>query len=264
MNLIDSVSLLKDTPTDNINGIKCFNRDGDNEWFETAYNDLTEPWDYSKRGGELFRQKYSVETIRTYNNAPEALLELGCSKGLMTKLLIPFCKNIYAADISFSAIRACKQNCDLQAGESNCNIEYFVTGVPALPFADDSFDVVSICDGLAGWWLSEDQRRDALEDTYRVLKKGGIAILTDCLMPEINKDEEFEAYQKVVRESSLTIVEVKFLYDKPWYKLESALKKAHLNGVFSLLLANVSFAKALNSISKLFGKKAARHIIIVG
>ncbi len=261
--LLNSISILKDAPTKTLDGINCFNRDGDNEWFESAYTDLTEPWDYSKRGGELFRQKFSVEQIRKHNNAPKALLELGCSKGLMTKLLIPFCKNIYASDISLSAIKACKENCDIPAKQHNCNMEYFVTGIPGLPFADNSFDIVSICDGLAGWWLSVDQRRQALEDTHRVLKKGGIAILTDCLMPEVNKDEEFEAYIQVVRESSLSILEVKFLYDKPWYKLESVLKKNRLDGVFSKLLANVSFAKALNSVGGVIGKKVARHIVII-
>jgi hypothetical protein len=61
----------------------------------------------------------------------------------------------------------------------------------------------------------------------------------------------------------LSILDVKFLYDKPWYKLESVLKKNRLEGAFSKLLANVSFAKVLNSVGGVIGKKAARHIVII-
>ena len=37
--LPDSMSILKDAPTKTLDEINCFNRDADNEWFETAYSD---------------------------------------------------------------------------------------------------------------------------------------------------------------------------------------------------------------------------------
>ncbi|MBC7913531.1 MAG: class I SAM-dependent methyltransferase [Pyrinomonadaceae bacterium] len=245
-----------------IDGINIYDRDDYNEWFETAYNDTAEPWDYSKRAGELYRHRYSVKQILKYNSNPEVLLELGSSKGLMTKLLIPHTRTLYAADISLTALSSCKQNCEVIAKESNCRLEYFLTTTPGLPFAPESFDVVTVCDGLEGWWLSEEQKRAALEEIYKVLKKGGIAILTDCLMPELNKTV-FEDYKKFVRSSPLSVVNVSYLYDKVWYKLESALKKARLQSVFGGLLASVPLAKLLNSFGKTIGTKAARHIVVI-
>ena len=260
----DSTTLfLKTHPTRSSDGVNVYDSENDNNWFETAYNNTAEPWDYSKRAGELYRHLYSVQQIREYNNAPEVLLELGCSKGLMTELLIPFTQMIYATDISLTALKACKNRCDSLAEKSDCRIEYFVATTPGLPFESDSFDVVTICDGLAGWWLSDDQKLTALEDTYRVLKKGGIAILTDCLMPEVNKEEEFDAYELLIRKSSLSIVKISFLYDKLWYKVESLLKKTGMENKLSSVLTSIPLAKALNEIGRLFGRKAARHIVVI-
>ncbi|MEJ6981567.1 class I SAM-dependent methyltransferase [Pedobacter sp. P351] len=255
-----NLKTLPDTVSD---GINVYDGVDFNNWFETAYNNTGEPWDYSKRAGELYRHIYSVQQIREYNDAPEVLLELGCSKGLMTELLIPSTKTIYATDISLTAIKACKQKCDPIAQESNCRIEYFVTTTPGLPFEADSFDVVTICDGLAGWWLSDDEKLAALEDTYRVLKKGGIAILTDCLMPEVNKGEEFGAYEQLIRKSPLSVVRITFLYDKLWYKLESLLKKTGMESTLRSMLTSIPLAKAFNGIGRLFGRKAARHIVVI-
>ncbi|MEJ7738654.1 MAG: class I SAM-dependent methyltransferase [Chitinophagaceae bacterium] len=249
------------SPTKIVDGISIYERKDYNEWFEAEYTNTAEPWEYSKRASELYRHIYTVQLIRRYNAAPKSLLELGCSKGLMTELLIPFNKAIYAADISFTAMKACKKRCDAKAELYHCRMEYLVATTPGLPFAADSFDTVTLCDGLRGWWLPDEQKRIALEDTFRVLKKGGIAILTDYL-PELNRGEA-KAYEAMVRASPLSIVEISFLYDKPWYKLESLLKKTGLQHKLRSILASIPLAKTLNTIGNLAGLKAARHILIV-
>lgn len=180
----------------------------------------------------------------------------------MTELLVPLCHTIYATDISLTALKACKQRCDPKAEEHNCQINYLVTTTPGLPFAADSFDVVTLCDGLAGWFLSEEEKKLALKDVHRVLKKGGVAILTDCLMPELNKGE-FEAHEAFIRSSPLSITEVSFLYDKPWYKLESFLRKIGLVRKFGGILSSVPLAKVLNRFGRVIGRKASRHIVII-
>jgi ubiquinone/menaquinone biosynthesis C-methylase UbiE len=258
----DIAPLVINSPTNTIDGIHVYDQKDYNQWFETEYNNNTEPWEYSHRAAELYRHQYSVQKILKYKPAPEMLLELGASKGLMTKQLIPFCNKIYAADISLTALKACKQRCDVEAKKYGCQMDYFLTTIPNLPFADESFDVVTICDGLAGWYLADDQRRLALIDVNRVLKKGGIAILTDCLMPERNKGE-FDAYKSLVQQSPLSIKQVSYLYDKPWYMMESVFKKIGLERKASKILANISLAKILNKIGGIFGRKASRHIIVI-
>ena len=255
-------TLIKNKPSEIIDGICFYHRDDYNQWFETEYNTSAEPWDYSKRAGELYRHIYTVQQIRRYKPNPDTLLELGCSKGLMTKLLLPFTKTIYAADISLTALKSCRERCAEQAKKHSHQMEYFGTTTPGLPFADDSFDVVMLCDGLYAWWLSDEQKREALEDSFRVLKKGGIVIMSDCLMPEENP-AIFEEYEAMARNSPLTVVDISFLYDKLWYKLESLLKKVGLDRTFNSVLSSIPLAKALNDLGRIIGRRASRHIVVV-
>ena len=254
--------LLINSPTKVVGAINVYERNDYNGWFEKEYESTVEPWNYSHRGAELYRHIRSVQKIRKYNAAPQTLLELGCSKGLMTEMLIPFSRSICAADISLTALKACEQRCTPKAVETSCKVGYFQATVPTLPFAADSFDIVTVCDGLAAWYLPDDQQRLALQDIWRVLKKGGFAILTDCLMPEHNKGE-FEAYEAIVKDSPLIIIETSFLYDKPWYMLEGLLKKTGLERKFRSILVSIRLSKMLNSMGSLLGRKAARHIVII-
>jgi ubiquinone/menaquinone biosynthesis C-methylase UbiE len=72
----------------------------------------------------------------------------------MAAHLIPYTKELYASDISPSAVKACKQTCDELASQHDCAMHYYVTTTPGLPFAEYSFEVVTLCDGLVGWWFS--------------------------------------------------------------------------------------------------------------
>jgi ubiquinone/menaquinone biosynthesis C-methylase UbiE len=257
----NSQTIIKDAPNKFIDGIGYYEGDY-NEWFEAEYNNNAEPWEYSKRAGELLRLEYTVNRIRSYSPSPKTLLELGCSKGLMTEMLMEFTDNIYATDISPTALKACKNRCEPQSEKQNCHVEYLATTTPGLPFEKDSFDVVTICDGLVGWWFSDDKKKLALEDAYKITKKGGYVILTDCLTPEVGLGDS-KSYRTMVDDSQFSVVEVSFLYDKLWYKLDSVLRKTKLESILGSIRGSVPIAKLLNSIGSIIGEKASRHIVVV-
>jgi ubiquinone/menaquinone biosynthesis C-methylase UbiE len=253
--------VLSQHPTTVIDEISVYNREDYNAWFEIQYNSKAEPWNYSYRAAELYRYQYTIQQLQQYNANPQIILELGCSKGIMTEMMIPFAKTIYASDISLTAVKACKQRCEAKAKRTGCKMEYFVTTTPGLPFLDDSLDVVTVCDGLVGWWFSEEQKRLALMDVHRVLKKGGIAILTDYL-PNVHNGGS-KAYESLIENSPLTMVKMSNLYDKPWYKLESIVKKTGANNKLKGLLSSLPLAKMLNTFGRMIGPRAAHHIVIV-
>lgn len=257
-----ALSLIK-TPTKIVDGINIYESRNYNAWFESTYSQTAEPWKYSNRAAELNRYKYVVEQIQRYHAASKIILELGCSKGLMTELLIPFSRLICAADISNTALKACKQRCDPEAKKYDCSMEYYLTTTPGLPFTAESFDTVTICDGLTGWWLSGEQKRIALQDTFRVLKRGGIAVLTDHSINAGTYRNEFREFETLIRNSPFSIVEMGFLYDKLWYKMESLLKKARLERLLSSVLASIPIARTLNSLGRFAGRRAACHIVAV-
>lgn len=249
-------------PTNVIDGIHVYSREDYNGWFENEYSTTAEPWAYSSRGAELNRHLYTLQQLKKYHPRPTNLLELGSSKGLMTVQLMQFCEEMTASDISVTAIKACKERCEAVRENTACSVNYFVTTTPGLPFAADSFDVVTIFDGMEGWWFPDDKKKEALEDIYRVLKKGGIAVLSDFFITTSNI-ERFAHYKSIIGNSALSIISVSHLYDRPWYLLESIAKKTHLQKPLQKILSSVSVAKLLNSIGKVFGRKMSNHIIII-
>ncbi|UOG72781.1 class I SAM-dependent methyltransferase [Hymenobacter tibetensis] len=229
-----------------------------NPWFEEQYSATAEPWNYSRRGGELFRHAHTIELLRRFCPHPSSLLELGCSQGLMTAQLVPFTKELFASDVSPSAVKICKRKCDPLAAQHNCSMHYYVTTTPGLPFADDSFEVVTLCDGMIGWWFSEEQKQAALKDTYRVLRKGGYVMFTDYATPDV-----FDSYIQLIQNSELSVVSVSYLYDRPWYLLESVVKKLPGKALLSPIVASPKVAKLLHKAGGMVGTAAARHILII-
>jgi ubiquinone/menaquinone biosynthesis C-methylase UbiE len=242
-----------------IDEIQIYDRADYNTWFEEEYQSNAEPWDYSKRGAEIVRHQYTLQKIRTFKPKAERLLELGCSRGLMTQQLAGIASGIVAADISLTAVRTCRKRCLSGVQKDKHNIAYFVTTVPDLPFNANVFDVVTLCDGLYGWWFSEENKKRALENVYQVLKPGGIAILTDCLM---TRQDQMD-YRHMAENSPLTVKEVTYLYDKPWYTLESFVQKTGTGKLLGRMLRSVNVADFLNKAGRLLGQRASRHICIV-
>ncbi len=251
-------SLLKTPPSQIVDDILVYNNPEYNSWFEDQYQNTQEPWDYSRRGGERYRHNYTVQKIKQYNKRPERILELGCSKGLMTVQLPEFAREVYAADISLSAVKSCKAKCDPIAKKNGCSMHYMVASAPDLPFEDETFDVVMLCDGLIGWWFTEKQMKDTLQEAHRIVKKGGHVILTDFAVPE-----QFASHTELVRKSPLKVVEVSYIYDRLWYLMESFAKRTQTERLLSKPLASISVAKLLASVSSSFGPKASRHLMIV-
>lgn len=258
-----SVPSLLRNPTRIVDGINMYENRSYNGWFESEYSTTAEPWEYSGRAAELYRHQYIVKLIHHQAAPSQVLLELGCSKGLMTELLMPYCRSIYAADISITALKACKKRCNPKTKEYGCSIEYFLTTAPGLPFADESFDTVTICDGLTGWLLSDEQKRIALLDVFRVLKGGGIAILSDHSINAGRFRNEFKNFETLIQSSPFSIVEIGFLYDKLWYKMESLLKKAGLKNILRSVRASIPLARMLNRLGRFAGRRAACHIIAI-
>jgi ubiquinone/menaquinone biosynthesis C-methylase UbiE len=239
-------------------GIYHFKDQAYNGWFEEQYSHVNEPWSYSRRGGELYRHTFTIQQLREFCPRPSSLLELGCGSGLMTAQFAAFTNKLYAADVSLSAVKACKQKCDPIAIKHNCQMQYYVTTTPGLPFDDSSFEVVTLCDGMIGWWFTEEQKQAALKDTYRVVQKGGYVVLTDYTTPD-----QFADYIKLVDQSEFSIMKTVYIYDRPWYALESLAKKLPFKFLLQPVVASKGVAKLLHKAGSLVGPTASRHIIVI-
>ncbi len=66
----------------------------------------------------------------------------------------------------------------------------------ALPYANNTFDVITIFDVLYHRWITDDE--DAMRELYRALRPGGWLLITDSALPLLwsSHDELYQARQR--------------------------------------------------------------------
>jgi SAM-dependent methyltransferase len=80
------------------------------EFFEEKYRASRDPWNFASSSYELNRYAEMMQLLsnRTFNHA----FEPGCSIGALTELLAGRCRNLFAMDISPTAVRMARQRCE--------------------------------------------------------------------------------------------------------------------------------------------------------
>ena len=97
------------------------------------------------------------------------LLDIGCGRGRLLKLLASRAKRVVGVDIDSDARRLARAEL-LVAGSPNCTLRQ--GDMYSLPFDDDEFDTIILDDVLGG----AERPTQAIEESLRLLKPGGRAI----------------------------------------------------------------------------------------
>lgn len=233
--------------------------------FEQKYRGEVQPWDYDRRAVEILRHEYVVALARSLKPGGYAnILDMGCSLGQLTTRLYGLGAQVHGIDLSATAVEKCRQNCattvqQMQAqagGAPKTQFTLHVGSVAQLPFADNSFDLVLLADGLEGWELPWDVKQATLLEVHRVLQPGGYAILTDYLKPQ-----RFASFIELVKSSPLSYVRYEYMNDRLCYQFITWLKAVQHTRWAQNLIENKSLARALKSVSALFGAKGSKHLL---
>jgi SAM-dependent methyltransferase len=108
------------------------------EYFEEKYKADIDPWYFRTSGYE--RDKYQATLRSLTKDKYAAALEVGCSIGVLTKLLSPRCVKLLAVDSSPTAIEAA---CSM----SDQNITFRVANLPA-EFPKGTYDLIVLSEVL--------------------------------------------------------------------------------------------------------------------
>jgi SAM-dependent methyltransferase len=120
------------------------------EFFEEKYRASRDPWNFASSSYELNRYDEIMRLldIRTFNHA----FEPGCSIGVLTERLAGRCRNLFAMDISPTAVAMARQRCERYGNVS------IVEGALPDDLPRDTFDLIMFSEigyyfepaGLAG------------------------------------------------------------------------------------------------------------------
>ena len=126
----------------------------------------------------------SITRIKNYlqlNKKIDTALDIACGTGLSTQALLAIATEVYGTDTSKEML-----NLALQQDK----IHYAIAAAEQQPFADGSFDLITVCSGVH--WFNIDQ---FLSEANRLLKsRGWLVIYENHFISEMEGNENFSQW----------------------------------------------------------------------
>jgi len=179
------------------------------DYFERLYASEVDPWDFASSSYERSKYQATLEALK--DDRYKAVFEVGCSIGILTRMLAPNCESLLAVDISRIALRRARRTC---RGLGNVTIARM--RIPdEWPLA--RFDLILLSEVL--YFLSPDDIRTTAGKALSSLSANGRILLVNWLGETdypCGGDEATELFMSAVG-NDLTIVEQR---RNPHYRLD--------------------------------------------
>lgn len=141
------------------------------EFFDKLYAGNGDPWNYEKSTYERRKYRATIDAIprRRYASA----LEVGCSIGVLTRLLAGRCETLLATDVAEEALVDARRRCqDLP------NVRFQRAAVPA-EWPEGTFDLIVVSEVL--YFLGAEAIVDTADRITSSLRLRGVVLLVDFL-----------------------------------------------------------------------------------
>lgn len=123
-------------------------------------------------------QQRIINTLKL--NSEDRLLDAGCARGDLIRVLLPLVKLAYGIDISHKNIEIAKMNF---ANESKCT--FYVAEFKNIPVGDAFF--TAICCVGSFYYVKPSEREAVLQEFNRLLERGGRLLLCDLVIKSKDK-----------------------------------------------------------------------------
>lgn len=228
--------------------------------FEEVYRFDPDPWRFGERGAELHRHAFIAEMAARLPHG--RILEIGCSAGALTARLARLGGYLVAFDLSAVPMARARESVGdgaTRAETGSWSAPAFLrASAAALPFRPGSFDLVIAADGPLEWRFEPELRREVYHRLHAALAPGGHVLITEYMRPR-----RFSGFLAEVGATPLRIVEVRYLYDRPWYAFERVFGRLRRYRVVRRILGSSTLARRLDRVGSVFGARAASHVMIL-
>jgi LmbE family N-acetylglucosaminyl deacetylase len=139
-------------------------------FFEAKYKRDSDPWDFANSQYE--QRRYAATLAALQGRYFERAFEPGCSIGVLTAKLAPFCGHLHATDVSPTAVESAKRRCAYLP-----NVEFAVGSVAEPP--PGCFDLIVLSE--LGYYFKKPQLFDIGAKLVQQLNSGGIFLAVHWL-----------------------------------------------------------------------------------
>jgi LmbE family N-acetylglucosaminyl deacetylase/protein-L-isoaspartate O-methyltransferase len=136
-------------------------------YFDKVYEDNSDPWDFETSDYERAKYQHTIQSLpeEKYGNA----LEIGCSIGVLTKMIAEHCDTLVSIDISEKALEVAKKRL---ADETK--VTFRVAAIPD-SFPEGMFDLIVMSE--VGYYLSLKDLKKTITQIEQQLNIGGTLII---------------------------------------------------------------------------------------
>ena len=221
-------------------------------FFENLHRETKEPFSYSERAVERLRHQWIARQVAATSSGGGRVLDLGCSRGQLTAMLAQLPFELTAIDVAPSAIGAASTHLRDQP------VRFAAASALALPIASGGVDFVVAADGIYSWNLETNDRSRCLEEIHRILAASGRVLFT-----EHTRAFRFPEFVAEIERHDFEIERVAYLYDRPWYQVESWFKMLQGTSWVRIARRSDAIARFLQRIGRVFGPRASRHVCVL-
>ena len=136
-------------------------------YFDKVYEDNNDPWDFETSDYERAKYQHTIQSLPEQNYG--RALEIGCSIGVLTKMIAEHCDTLISIDISEKALEVAKKRL---ANESK--VAFRVAAIPE-GFPDGMFDLIIMSE--VGYYLSLKDLQKTITLIEQQLNLGGTLII---------------------------------------------------------------------------------------
>ncbi|MCY7351547.1 MAG: class I SAM-dependent methyltransferase [Cytophagaceae bacterium] len=224
-------------------------------YYEQLYQSHADPWDYVQ-AAEQAKYRLSLEAARRWQPAPQRILEVACSLGYLTEQLAGYAPEVYAFDVSETAVRQTRQRCARLNTPTRFDIRPGDALEPDYPAGH--FDVIFAGDVVHGAFDGSELSIRAVRALLPLLASGGVLVLTDYIQPA-----DQAGYERLVVNQGAQVLEKLYFHDRYWFRLKNALKFMEKTRVAQWFLRSRAVYQFLKKPATWRGPQGSKHFGLV-
>lgn len=219
---------------------------------ESIYRAHADPWGYFS-AAEQIKYERTIAAARRWKPRPQRVLEVACSLGYMTHMLASYADEVWAYDVSPTAVERARVRCaDVPPGKLHIDV-----GDALAPnYPPDFFDIVFI--GDVGLGAHREIGGAVIRQAIPLLREDGLLVVVDNMKPTMQ-----ESYAAFVGEQGIDVIDRIWLDDRYWARFRRAVTRILPASIARPLVGNRKIFEWFAAVGRWRGPYGSKHFGVI-